>query len=259
MSRLRTLAVAALLIGGAEAAHAATPAEVLCASYKSAIAKEANPAKREAMIRSLPRGCEVRAAPAPRKAPEPARPRPRPEPAPAPKPAAPPPQPPPPQFPPPPPPEPSPPSSTRLPNGMTIEEANTAGNKAYAGRKYGDAMKLFRLSADAGDATAEADIGDMYFQGHGVPVDYRQAMSWYRKAAAKGHAGAEEGIGALYARGQGVQTDYAEAMKWFRWSAAKGNADAANWIGYFYDHGQGVAKDPSEAARWYAKARNGGR
>ena len=48
---------------GAGAARAATPAEVLCASYKNAVAKETDRAKRDAMIRSLPHGCEVKAPP----------------------------------------------------------------------------------------------------------------------------------------------------------------------------------------------------
>jgi TPR repeat protein len=255
----RLIALALIVVCGGYGAHAATPAEVLCASYKNALAKETNPAKREAMIRSLPRSCEVKAPPArklaePAKAPIKAVPGPVPakslqaKPAPAPSP----------RQEPTPPPVASPSPATVLGNGMTIEQANAQGNKAYQSRKYADAMRLFRMSAEAGDPTAEDDIGDMYFQGHGVAVDYGQAMAWYRRAAAKGNAGAEEGIGALYARGQGVPMDYGEAIKWFRRAAAQGNADAANWLGSFYASGHGVAQDPAEAQRWYAKARADG-
>lgn len=255
MRRLTALgSIIAVVAVYGTAARAATPAEVLCASYKGAIAKETNAAKREAMIKSLPRGCEVRAAPARKPEETKAAPKPKPEEAPAP---TPPPQP----APPPmasPPQSPPPPLSTTLANGMTIAEANAAGNKAYQARKYADALKLFRMSAEAGDPTAEADIGDMYFHGHGVSVDYGQAMSWYHRAVSKGSASAAEGIGSLYARGQGVPLDYAEAAKWFRLAASKGNADAANWLGALYDHGWGVAKDPAEAQNWYAKARSMG-
>jgi TPR repeat protein len=33
---------------------------------------------------------------------------------------------------------------------------------------------------------ADPNLGDMYYDGHGVPKDYTQALSWYRKAADAG-------------------------------------------------------------------------
>jgi hypothetical protein len=232
----------------AGSARAATPSEVLCASYKNAVAKETDRAKKDAMLKSRPHGCGVRAPM--RKRPEPVtQAQPAPEAAPQPIPAA----------IPEPAPEPPPEPAVPLPTGVTVEQANANGNKAYQSHDYGGAMHWFRMSAGQGDATAEDDIGELYFYGHGVGVDYGQAMAWYRRSAAKGNATAQDGIGALYARGQGVAVDYAEAMKWFRLSAAQGNTDAANWIGYFYTHGLGVPQNPSEAERWYAKARASGR
>lgn len=240
---------------GASAVHAATPAEVLCASFKNAVAKESDHAKREAMIKSAPHGCEVKAPPPAHKAAEPAKQpvKTKPEPAPV---AAPAPAPPPipvaaPEPPPPPMPAPGPP----LPAGMSAEEATENGNKAYQSKKYGEAMKWYRMSADHGNATAMNAVGDLYFQGHGVPTSYDEAMAWYRRAAAKGNSTAQQSIGALYERGQGVAIDHAEAIKWFRRAAAQGNADAANWMGYLYAHGLGVPQDPDQAQNWYAKAR----
>ena len=67
---MRGLTAAGLVVvlgaAAVTSARAATPAEVLCASYKNAVAKETDHAKREAMIKSLPHGCEIKAAaPAP--------------------------------------------------------------------------------------------------------------------------------------------------------------------------------------------------
>ncbi|HEY1447435.1 MAG TPA: tetratricopeptide repeat protein, partial [Caulobacteraceae bacterium] len=231
------IAIGLVMAFGAERALAATPAEVLCASYKNALAKETDRAKREAMIKSLPHGCEVKATPPPpaRKPAEPVRapvqaaPRPAPAPAPVPAPE--------PVAAPEPPPPPMPAAGPPLPAGVSAEDANANGNKAYQGKKYAEAMKWFRMSADQGNAVAMNDIGELYFNGHGVNVDYREAIAWYRRAAARGNATAQESIGALYARGQGVEIYNAEAMRWFRKSAAQGNADAANWLGFFYSHG----------------------
>jgi hypothetical protein len=228
---------------GAGAARAATPAEVLCASYKNAVAKETDRAKRDAMIRSLPHGCEVKAPPPvvhrptepahqqvqqiPEAIPE-ATPEPPPEPLPA---------------------------GVPLPSGVSVEQALKNGNKAYQDHDYAGAMRWFSMAAGQGDAVAEDDVGELYFFGHGVPVDYAKAMVWYRRSAAQGNATAQDGIGALYARGQGVAVNYGEALKWFRLSADQGNSDAANWLGYFYTHGLGVAVNVTQAQEWYAKSR----
>ena len=237
------IAIGVVFALGAGAARAATPAEVLCASYKNAVAKETDRSKREAMIKSLPHGCEVRAPPVHREpAKQPIQPIPEAIPEPIP------------EATPEPPPEPLP-ASAPLPSGVTVEQANKNGNKAYQSHDYAEAMRWFRMAAGQGDAVAEDDVGELYFFGHGVPIDYAQAMVWYRRSAAQGNATAQDGIGALYARGQGVKVDYGEALKWFRLSAAQGNSDAANWLGYFYTHGLGVTQNENTAQDWYAKSR----
>lgn len=246
MRRLIAVGVAGslgVLALGAGAARAATPAEVLCASYRNALAKETNPNKREQMIKSLPHGCQVKPPPPVRATKEPVKPRPVEQvpvaiPEPAPEPA----------------PEPLPPEPS-LPDGVTVQQALANGNKAYQDHDYAQAMRWFSMAAGHGDAVAENDVGELYFFGHGVPVDYAQAMVWYRRSAAQGNATAQDGIGALYARGQGVATDYGEALKWLRLSAAQGNSDAANWLGYFYTHGLGVTQNLTSAGEWYAKSR----
>jgi hypothetical protein len=227
---------------GAGAARAATPAEVLCASYKNAVAKETDPGKRSAMIKSLPHGCTVQLAPTAPVHREPAHQTVQPIPEAIP------------EAIPEPPPEPLPPSQP-LPNGMSVDQALKNGNKAYQNHDYNEAMRWFTMAASQGDAVAEDDVGELYFFGHGVPVDYAQAMVWYRRSAAQGNATAQDGIGALYARGQGVPVNYAEALRWFHKSADQGNSDAANWLGYFYTHGLGVTMDTTQASEWYAKSR----
>ena len=235
MSRLILIGlVVALGAGAASAARAATPAELICASYKNAVAKETDYSKRQAMIKSAPAGCEIKSAP-PKTVVSHAHP------------TA--------EAPPPPEPEMLPP----LPPGTaTVEQAKLNGNKAYQEDDYPHAMQWYRLAADQGDATAEDDIGEFYYYGHGVRVDYGQALSWYQLSAAKGNATAEDGIGALYARGQGVDKNYAQALTWFRQAAAQHNGDAENWIGYFYAHGFAVPLDMNQAQSWYARAAHDG-
>jgi uncharacterized protein len=91
--------------------------------------------------------------------------------------------------------------------------------------------------------------------GLGVPnVDYAGAMSWYRKAADLGHAPSMNNIGNLYHDGHGVPVDEAAAMKWYQMAADRGYAIGMYGIGLLYENGQGVPKDRNRAIDWYRKA-----
>ncbi len=49
-------------------------------------------------------------------------------------------------------------------------------------------MEWYRKAADAGNAYAMFEIGNMYLHDRqGIPKDHQQAVAWYRKAAAAGH------------------------------------------------------------------------
>ena len=72
---------------------------------------------------------------------------------------------------------------------------------------------MFLSAADQGYARAQAILGDMYFEGHGVDQNYAEAMRWYRKAADQGEAKAQFNLGVMYENGQGVDQDNAEAMR----------------------------------------------
>ena len=86
----------------------------------------------------------------------------------------------------------------------------------------------YRKAADQGNASAQYNLGLMYWRSQGVPQDYAAAVSWYRKAADQGHADAQFNLGIMYEEGQGVPQDYAQAHMWFnlsRWlPSPKGNA-----------------------------------
>ena len=50
---------------------------------------------------------------------------------------------------------------------------------------YAEALRLFRLSADQGVASAQVKLGLMYDDGEGVLQDYVEAHMWYNLAAAQ--------------------------------------------------------------------------
>jgi len=49
---------------------------------------------------------------------------------------------------------------------------------------YSEARSWYEKSADQGFAPAEAALGAVYFNGFGVPRDYKMARYWWEKAAA---------------------------------------------------------------------------
>lgn len=81
---------------------------------------------------------------------------------------------------------------------------NAKGIEAYEAGDYAAALQEFRPLAEAGNSTAQFNLGWMYESGEGAPQDYEEAAKWYRKAAEQGNASAQYRLGWMYYTGQGV-------------------------------------------------------
>jgi TPR repeat protein len=127
-------------------------------------------------------------------------------------------------------------------------------NGRGAPQDFKQAVALYQLAADQGNAVAEYDLGAAFEHGQGVSQDYAQAISWYRKSAEQQLALAETALGEMYAKGEGVTKDFPQAFAWFRKAADKGNAVALYDLGFLYEKGLGVSKDVGQALAWYQKA-----
>jgi TPR repeat protein len=102
------------------------------------------------------------------------------------------------------------------------------GLDAYNRKDYKEAVRLFRLSAEQGDAGAQTMLGSMYQQGEGVPQDYKEAVKWYRLSAEQGHALAQHNLGFMYVKGTGVLQDYVSAHMWFNLAGSNGNKNSVH-------------------------------
>jgi TPR repeat protein len=69
--------------------------------------------------------------------------------------------------------------------------------------------------------------------GQGIPKDEYEAMKWYQKAANAGDAKAQLELGELYH----TREDYQDAFKWFHKSAIQGDIFAMEKIGHAYEVG----------------------
>jgi TPR repeat protein len=84
----------------------------------------------------------------------------------------------------------------------------------------------------------------MYFSGEGIPQNDAEAVRLYRLAAQQGDASAEQALGLLYFNGlAGITQSYAEAVKWYTLAAEQGLAFAQSELGVLYANGQGVPQD----------------
>ena len=80
--------------------------------------------------------------------------------------------------------------------------------------------------AQQGDADAQFLLGSMYYDGQGVPRDYKKAVYWYEKSAKQGYADAQYNLGVMYSTGRGIPQDYKLAYVWFNVASAQGYEDA---------------------------------
>lgn len=109
--------------------------------------------------------------------------------------------------------------------------------------------------ARAGDARAEALVGDFYRLGKGVDRDPVLAVKWYTRAAGKGHVGAQYMLGRMYDTGDGVPQDYFRAAEWYQLAAnLAADMEARFRLGNLYFSGRGVPHDYGKAIEFYSKA-----
>lgn len=117
--------------------------------------------------------------------------------------------------------------------GMT-SCASSGYKKAMKNYRPDDAAAAVReLSplAEQGDAQAQFSLGSLYYQGSGVPQDYKEAVKWLTKAAEQRHVHAEMTLGGILTDGvQGViPKDYPQALMWFIFAAAQGDKEAVEF------------------------------
>ncbi len=75
-------------------------------------------------------------------------------------------------------------------------------------------------------------LGECYFYGHGVEVNYENAVKCFKQAAEAGNNSAKYNLGVCYSNGYGLELDDEQALKYFM-SAEKKFADAKAYVGYY--------------------------
>ena len=107
---------------------------------------------------------------------------------------------------------------SRRPVQTTAADCRIKGGEYtdYDRADYRSALAVWLPSAEAGDAEAQANVGQIFERGLGGEPNYAAALIWYRKAAEKGNTRAQFALGTLYEQGLGVQESQLEAINWYR-------------------------------------------
>ena len=100
-----------------------------------------------------------------------------------------------------------------------------------------------------GDSDAQRRLGDCFYNGIGVNVDYQKAAFWYEKVAEKDervkyHLGV-----CCYS-----EHDYEKARLWFEQSAEQECSEAQFELGRCYEKGKGVIANREKSLYWYTKS-----
>lgn len=133
-----------------------------------------------------------------------------------------------------------------------------AGAKAYAAGDYGAALAAWQPLADAGDANAQFNIGQLYRLGRGVAADVAQATHYYRLAAEQGHVGAQANLGTLYYFAVAGAPKIAEATRWWDAAARQGDHRSQYMLAVVYFNGKDMPRQAALAYGWMQLAAAGG-
>jgi TPR repeat protein len=111
--------------------------------------------------------------------------------------------------------------------------------------------------AEAGDPTAQTELGVAFFLGLGVDQDYFEARRWFEEAAEQGCAVAKSWLGEMLWKGLGGEENKPRAEELWRASfddlierAREGDVLAQHRLARCYFHGRGVAQNFVEAHVW---------
>jgi len=108
--------------------------------------------------------------------------------------------------------------TARRPIKTTAAQCEIRGGEyvAYDRADYQTALKVWMAAAQAGDADAQTNVGEIFEKGLGTEPNYAAAVTWYEQAAKQGNTRAQFNLGTLYELGRGVPQNKLEALNWYR-------------------------------------------
>lgn len=106
--------------------------------------------------------------------------------------------------------------------------------------------------AKNGDSEMQWVVGNCFYNGYGVDMDYSKAVEWFKKSADQGYPGGQANLGFLYYNGiGGLKQDTQLAYEWIQKSVDQN--DARGWV-ILGKYLHLVENNASEAFKCYEKS-----
>jgi TPR repeat protein len=143
----------------------------------------------------------------------------------------------------------SPPSAGDPPE---LEEAAPAETAPTTSSK--SQIELIETAAEAGDADAQAEMGQLFLLGVGREKNPAQAFAWFRRSSRGDAAEGYYQLGLAYLKGVGTKVNVYNAAQAFGRAAEHGHPDAMYEYGRALRAGRGIVKDVEKSDEWLKKA-----
>ncbi|CAB1120360.1 unnamed protein product [Ectocarpus sp. CCAP 1310/34] len=148
------------------------------------------------------------------------------------------------------------------PAGLSSQASSKVWRESTA--QLREAADLFRRAADSGIGDASYQLGRLYQQGLGIPLDPVASFENFLAAAdgevagqrrkRQGGDGRAACVGDMLYTGTGCLRDYGAALRYYVRAAHAGEATSANAAGLMHELGRGVPRNLEVANFWYQKA-----
>ena len=116
--------------------------------------------------------------------------------------------------------------------------------------------KVKRTVSSSGNTTRSYTTREMFEMGKSFydKGNYTEALNWYKKAAENGSSDAQSELGFMYMNGEGTPVNKSEGAKWLLKASENGDFLAQRALGFMYKKGDGVPQNISESNKWLKKA-----
>lgn len=88
------------------------------------------------------------------------------------------------------------------------------------------AVATCQQAAKSGDAQAQYELGQFYYDGKSAPKDLNQALAYFEQASLQGQADAQYHLGLMFFKGEGVPANNVQAYIVLKMAAVNGAEDA---------------------------------
>ncbi|WP_244142440.1 tetratricopeptide repeat protein [Pseudomonas allokribbensis] len=120
------------------------------------------------------------------------------------------------------------------------------------------ALRWFEIAAGQGHLMARNMLGRCHEHGWGCVADAERAARHYQTAADAGLDWAMYNLANLHATGRGIPENHALALALYRRAAESGHAKSMNLLGRYLEEGRQCPQDLPTARDWYRRAAEGG-